>query len=243
MKKSNIILTILILILPVGILLTNFTLLAEYRKRNFAKLPMAKDVKIVTELPDFRYVSIDGKVKMEARMPAGMQSDIKDVRVSVGRVRSSAIQIEDFMKEYVRTRVSGDTLYVWFEAKYPAEWGQRNSSQAVVIYNCTLAGIRATDTHLSIDEWQQDEPVVLQVFRSKQLYMGNIRMPKMDLTLDNTEMYLGPALVDTLSYSLGPGSFLNLQPSQRVKVLDEKYVDKSAKLLPPTPLTLPTSSE
>jgi hypothetical protein len=213
MKRSNIIILILILLVPAGLLMHNLSLRAAFQHAKAE--PMRKyegDQRYFRKLPPYHHIVLEGGVRTKSRKRRnGASPNNVQARIWVGNFSEPALEYRADMKPFLRTEVRNDTLYCWFEADNFGEWRRvARSYRELEIKVPGIVSITADSINLDIVQLVQRSPISVQYTNMTVANIGYTDLTRLNLNGLATYMHISGGKVDTLRYTLGDESQLTV---------------------------------
>lgn len=205
MKRSNIIILIMLLFFPLGMLVHNLALKANYsntKARTFNKYE--GDQRYYRELPSFSHIVVSGGARLKGgnRKRLGLYNTQVGIKVGAGIKPSLEYRLD--VKPFLRTEVRNDTLFCWFEADNTRDWKAAvRGYREISIMAPEISSLRADSTHLEIWQLEQRTPIDIRFYNLTFANLVQIDVPKLDLVGSRTPVSILSGKIDTIRYELG----------------------------------------
>lgn len=212
MKKSNLIILILILIVPLGLLMHNLALRAAFHE---AKLrPMAQyqgDFRYHRTLPPYKHIVLDGDIRLKSKRKNRVGMYHVNARIWVGPDQQAGFTYRADVKPYLKTEVRNDTLYCWFEADNSRDWlAAVRSYRELEIRVPQIGSITADGLNLDIYQLAQEAPVALRFSHMNVAGISYADVPFLDVKSNRASVFISGGRADTLRYELEDESYLTV---------------------------------
>ncbi len=213
MKKSNLLILIVLLLFPLGMLVHNLALRAAFHDaREQPVNDYHGDRMFHRTLPSYSHIVVEGGVRLKSARKRRISINNVHTQIWVGPDNKPSLQFRADMKPFIRTEVRNDTLYCWFEADNSRDWMMvARSYRELTIRTGAIKSIRTDSVNLDIVQLAQDAPVALQCTNMTVANIQYVDIPLLDLKGNHTIMYISGGKMDTLKYELGAGMYLTVQ--------------------------------
>ncbi|WP_126244902.1 hypothetical protein [Chitinophaga rhizosphaerae] len=205
MKRSNLIILILILLIPTGLLMHNLALRAEFK--NVKAQPESTyegEQRYRRKLPVYNHIVLEGGVRLKGGRRKKVSIYNVEAQVWVGNVTEPELEFRADMKPFLKTEVRNDTLFCSFEADNFRDWRSVvRSYRELSIKVPKIASIQADSLHLNIFQLAQHGPVNLQFLQLGVANISYVDVPRLNLKSNAMYMHISGGKMDTLQYELG----------------------------------------
>lgn len=228
MKKSNLLILLLVLVIPLGLLLHNLALRADFHEAQPRPMaPYQGDFRYHRSLPGYKHIVLEGVVRLKSKRKSRASIYHVNARIWVGPDQQAGLTYRADMKPYLKTEVRNDTLFCWFEADNSRDWMSAvRSYRELEIRVPQVESITAGDLNLEIFQLAQEAPVALNFSHMNVASISYADVPFLDVKSNRASVYISGGRADTLRYELEDESYLTVN---RFVAIREKELVRAGK--------------
>lgn len=212
MKKSNLIILILLLLFPAGMLIHNLALRAAYPNAKVQPMEQYQgDQRYYRKLPPYHHIVVEGGVRLRSIRTHRINIYNVQTEIRVGPDNSYGLEYRSDVKRFLKTEIRNDTLYCWFEADNSRDWKMVvRSYRELSIRAPKISSIQADSINLDILQLDQPAPVSVQFTNMNVANIHYLDVPLLNLKGERTYMHISGGKTDTLRYELGNEAYLTV---------------------------------
>lgn len=219
MKKSNLILLILILSIPVALLAHQLSLRAAYQSGQIVSNNFTPPAPVeYIYLPAFTNLVVNGAVQQ----PAGDSAAIPDmyVQLMVSEGAANILTIRKDLQGLLRWEVKHDTLFCHFASNGKQQL-KPFIPHDVRIQVSRISNIRVDRARLNFLVVAQEAPLSVTLNRVGTVGMDGLQVPFIYVYADNSELYINSGTVDLLRYTAAGGAKVVTAPDVKIGKLED----------------------